>query len=205
MRTIRLAVAVAVLAAVLAVIAAAAETPNLLQNENAEQGPPSAGGNVDIPLWEDGLATQITYGSPGHLNPSDPGPADRGSQFFAGGPTTQDTSISQCIDLASYPGAKLVVVSGWFGGRHTIDDAAQLQTRWHKLSGCAGRSLTSPGPTTRFVRAADRGSKSGLVLRSARGPIPAGVNSIRVIVFFDRTGGSYNNGYADNLSLKLMT
>jgi hypothetical protein len=53
------------------------------------------------------------------------------------------------------------------------------------------------------VTAADRGSVTNLIPRSASGPVPAGTRGIAVRIDAVRDAGAYNDGYIDNVSLTL--
>ena len=55
------------------------------------------------------------------------------------------------------------------------------------------------GPVTN----ADRNSQTGLLLRQETGFVPSGTRSIGVELQMTRLNGTYNDGYADNLSLVL--
>lgn len=53
------------------------------------------------------------------------------------------------------------------------------------------------------VFAADRGSATGL-FRQRTGTVPVGTRSVTVSLEMTRTAGSYNDSYADNLSVELV-
>jgi len=55
------------------------------------------------------------------------------------------------------------------------------------------------------VTAADRNYKNAFLARSMTGSVPTHARSISVVLQFVDTSGSYNIGYADNLSLTLST
>jgi hypothetical protein len=61
-----------------------------------------------------------------------------------------------------------------------------------------GSSTTLPA-----VTASDRGDVTGLLKRSASGAVPKAARSVSVQLIFDRVDGTYNYGFADNLSLTL--
>lgn len=66
----------------------------------------------------------------------------------------------------------------------------------------SGRSVgkLSIGP----VSAAKRQNRTGLVARTATGKIPRKTKLVHVAVKAVRTDGSYNDCYADNLSLTIV-
>jgi hypothetical protein len=65
-------------------------------------------------------------------------------------------------------------------------------------SGAALGTLTI-GPVT----AADRGGQTAMLPRSATGAVPSGTRSIQVVMTATREEGTFNDGYADNVSLSL--
>ena len=94
-----------------------------LENGNAEAGPGGDGSTVIVPPgWTaSGDATVVLWSTPGWMNSSDPGPADRGLNYFAGGPGMPSTSFEQTVDvsaLATDIDAGLVTydLNGWLGG-----------------------------------------------------------------------------------------
>lgn len=186
--------------------AAATATPyglNLITNPGAELGAGSSDGStVSVPGWTiTGDFTAVQYGASGGFPAaSDPGPADRGSNFFAGGPANGSSSASQTIDvsdLAASIDAGLVGfhLSGWLGGWLAQDDGAVVTLSFLSSAG----SPVSIGP----VLAVDRGSLTGLLFREISGAVPSLTRSLEIEIAMTRQGGSYNDGYADNLSLIL--
>jgi hypothetical protein len=67
-----------------------------------------------------------------------------------------------------------------------------------------GRLLGTPGELNGATASA-RGYANAFLAKSATGSVPAGTRSIAVQLQFINTSGSYNVGYADNLSLTLST
>src|SRR5271166_4449209 len=68
---------------------------NLIVNGNAEAGTGSASGNdiESVPGWSTvGNFTVVQYGAAGFPSSTSPGPANRGSNFFAGGPNNAGSS-----------------------------------------------------------------------------------------------------------------
>jgi len=181
---------------------------NLIKNPGAESGPGSGtGGTVAVPDWtvpSGGTFTAVKYGTPGgFLTLSEPGPQQRGTNFFAGGPASSAARADQTISLAGYAG---IIASGatyhlsaWLGGYAGQDDNTTVTIAWEKASG-AFLGATMIGP----VSAADRDNKTELLYRGKRGPVPHGTAKAVVNVEMTRSAGSYNDGYADNLSLTIM-
>ena len=89
-------------------------------------------------------------------------------------------------------------LSAFLGGYSSQDDNAVLSL---SFLGAGGGVLGSAqiGP----VLAGERNDATGLLLRSATGVVPIGAQSVNVNLQMTRLAGSYNDGYADNLSLVL--
>jgi Right handed beta helix region len=185
---------------------------NLLVNGNAElcqvndSTCPGTGGAVaGIPGWPftEGAPTIVKYGSPGFPSTTDSGPSDRLKAFFAGG-STASSSLSQNIDVSANAadidvGKVVCDVSAWLGGYLNDGDSAQFNVTF--LNG-AGAQTLSLGPVT----TADRAGNTGLLNRSRTVSVPTGVRTISVALYMNRdpnNGGSYNDGYADSLSVVL--
>jgi hypothetical protein len=95
---------------------------------------------------------------------SDPGPADRGNNFFAGGPSSAVSSGTELVDVSNISAqinAWLVsfTLSGFLGGFSTQDDNAELTAEF--LSGASSVGSASTGPVTE----SDRSRATGLLFR----------------------------------------
>ncbi|KAA1248903.1 phosphoesterase [Mycobacterium simiae] len=194
-------------------------SPNLLVNPGAELGDPSLSGyaSVTVPGWTvSGTPTVIKYGTlvrqpspfafpsvtwPAALGFPD-APPDGGVQFFAGGNVATST-LTQTVDLsaAAYNIDTATVpyrLSGWLGGY--LQDPSEASVTVTFLSNDQSPLGTGKiGPVGVF----DRRFRTVLVERDTSGNIPAGTRSAVVVVTFtDRNPlpGSYNDGFADNLS-----
>jgi hypothetical protein len=187
----------------------AATSKNLIQNGAAEKGPGGDGTTVvTVPNWirtEGQSFTVITYGLGGGLQTDSPGPRGRGAQYFAGGPSdTSDTQVAeQTESLRPYAtaiagGAVHFTLQAYFGGYSSQDDHASVVIDFRDKHGTVLAS-TNIGP----VLAIDRTDITELVKRHALGTVPAGAKTVLVRLIMVRTAGSYNDGYADNLSLTL--
>ena len=181
-------------------------TANLLLNGDAESGTGAATAIVvPAPSWTTGgNATVLLYGaSGGYPLSTDPGPADRGLNFFSGGPSDAVSTLTQHVDLAAYAAAiaagnVTVTLSGYFGGYASQDDNAVLSVTF--LDGASvSLGTASVGP----VLAADRGSVTGLIFETSTRAVPAGTVSVDAILTLTRVEGTANDGYADDLSLVL--
>ena len=181
---------------------------NLLLNGDAEQGPSGSGGAVAaIPGWTPtGAATVVKYDTPGGFpTANDPGPFDRASAFFAGGSAAVST-LKQDIDVSNKAadidaGKVACDVTAWLGGFGTDDDNATFSVTFLQANGSAvsGSTVVSVGP----VLAADRASATKLLLRTASKTVPAGTRLLRATLTMTRTSNTYNDGYADSLSILL--
>lgn len=180
---------------------------NLIVNGDAEAGPgtPDAMKPVtDIPGWmTKGRFDVVAYGARGDVPAADdPGPPDRGKNFFTGGFNDPISTATQRVDVSSQSAAidagVTYTLSGWVGGYATQADGAVVAIQ---LTDANGRGLGQAeiGPVT----PSDRGSRTSFLQRSASGVVPKGTRKIVVTVTMTRRDGAYNDGYADNLSLVL--
>ena len=204
----RFALAAAIACCVPVPVVAQVFGPNLIVNGNAETGPGSPDGTTlpvpNAPSWTlAGNFTVVQYNAPGGFPLStDPGPPARGSNYFAGG-NNASSSAAQTINVAAGAaaidgGTATYSLSGWLGGFSSQDDNATLTVTFRN-AGATAIGSASIGP----VMAADRGSATGMLLRNAAGAVPAGTRTIDVVLQLTRVSGTYNDGYADELSLVL--
>jgi len=177
---------------------------NLIVNGDAETAPGDPGGNVvPVPGFTiTGQLTAVTYDAPGGFPlASDPGPASRGLNFFAGGPSAAASSGWQSIDLSS--GAGVIDAGGasfdlsaYLGGFSSQGDNARLTVTF-----LDGASAVLGSATIGPVSPADRAGATGLLWQETTGSVPVNTRSATIELLLTRTDGSYNDGYADNLSL----
>ena len=147
--------------------------------------------------------TVVTYGSPEFIGKTDPGPKGRGHNFFAGGElgpspagATQVDSLKPYAALIAKGKAKFTL-SGWFGGFSDQRDYATLTVVWENAKGVAVGKPKAIGDVT----PGQRKDVTGLLLRSAKGTVPAGATQALLRLKLVRLDGGYDDGYADNLSL----
>jgi hypothetical protein len=184
---------------------------NLIVNPGAENGAADPDGSApvtNIPGWTiaGGAFDVIQYQSTSGNYPAvtDPGPANRGNNFFCGGPNDAASTGTQTIDV-SKDAARLdtgligFVLSGWLGGFADQDDNAALSIQFEDATGKA-LDKAQIGP----VMAADRNNVTAFLLRTTNGKVPKGTRKIIVTLTMTRVSGSANDGYADNLSLTLQ-
>ena len=179
---------------------------NLIINGDAESG---SGGNGSTLLPIPGFTTtgnftvtQYTAGG-GFPSITDPGPVNRGSNFFSGGVGNASSSATQQIDISNAStlvdtGNITFELSAYLGGFSSQRDNAILNVNFLDVSNdLLGNA--SIGPVTN----SDRNNLTALMLSSTTGFIPMGTRFIDVSLTMSRLDGSYNDGYADNLSLAL--
>ena len=131
--------------------------------------------------WYDpGYLTVIHYEAPGGfpLSP-DPGPEDRGENYFAGGGVGYDTEISQIIDVETLAleidGGVSYTLSAWLGGDYNQDDRARLVAEFLASDGTAlGSAIVSA------VDASDRGNVTSLLYVEVDGTVPQGTRQIKI-------------------------
>ncbi len=178
---------------------------NLIFNGDAEheRGYPDYEGVPDAWAagWYDpGYLTVLQYDAPGGFPASsDPGPEDRGANFFAGGGVAYGTEISQLVDVEDLAlpidSGATYILSGWLGGYAEQDDRASLSATFMERDGTVLGSATV-GP----VWSSERGDQTGLIYEEALGTVPQGTRQIELVLEASWAWG-YNDGYADNLSL----
>lgn len=185
---------------------------NLLVNGNAElpNGSDLIGPDrypqpaVDIPGWvRSGAFSLDGYPNNSDLNPTSPGPPDRGTWYFYGGPGNPGSTAVQDIDVAAAApqidaGTVSFAFSGWLGGIGGQNDNMKITAQFMSWSGSVlGTSTLGP------VMDSDRGGVSELLQRSQSGKVPAGTRMVRVTMTSTRTDGSDDDGLSDSLSLVL--
>ncbi|MFE9423303.1 ricin-type beta-trefoil lectin domain protein [Kitasatospora sp. NPDC006697] len=180
---------------------------NLLTDPGAESVAICSGTGEDgmtVPGWTitSGEPSLVCYGASGFPTSATPGPANRGTAFFAGG-ATGNSGLSQTADVSSAAtaidgGGVSYNLSGWLGGYAGQNDRVGLTATFQGANGASlGTAAIAPVSNT------DRGNTTELLQRSAVGTLPVGTRSIKVDLAFTWTAGSTTDGYADNLSLTL--
>lgn len=183
---------------------------NLLVNGGADAGPGGDGGAQyagNLPGWTVGgqmMAIAYAQGCPGgYPCLTDPVPPNAGINHFAGGNAAVSTA-RQSVDLGFASSAingagAYYKLSGWLGGYASQTDNMVLSVSF-KGADNQVLGLSTIGP----VSADDRGNLTAMLLREASGFAPAGAVSADVLLQSNRTGGSSNDGYADQLSFSLL-
>jgi hypothetical protein len=202
------------LAVVLSFAALASAAPNadrssnLVRNGGAEigAGAPDDQHAVVPPGWEvTSKFTEIRYGASGGFpDPSAARAIGGGRQFFAGGTDNPRSTAVQTVSIPAswirridrkHVSATLSADLGGFSGQR--DQATVRASFLGRNSEALGSIHVGP------VASAGRGSATKLVPRTKTGPVPAGTRSVKILITAARFDGSYNDGYADNVSLVL--
>jgi hypothetical protein len=141
-----------------------------------------------------------------------PGPSGRGQNFFAGGQDSALSSATQVINLSPDftvidTGNASFDLSGWFGGYRSQGDNASLTATFRDVNVVSLGSWTIGAVTpAQRLAAFNNGTsdgQTGLLFRSTSGAIPIDTRSILLTLSMSRTDPTFNDGYADNLSLIL--
>jgi hypothetical protein len=132
---------------------------------------------------------------------ADPGPADRGKGFFAGGPDNDTSSATQTDPLPAGAAGHRYTLAACLGGYAGQDDAIVVTAQFLDGGGAPVGTPASIGPVT----GADRQSATGLLARSTSGTVPSGAASVKVTMTSTRASGSYDDGYADDVALSIAT
>jgi hypothetical protein len=185
-------------------------SPNLIKNFGADNGAGGNGNVVAVPGWKraaGGTATSVKYGTPGGFPLANtPGPPARGKNFFAGGPSGASATqkLTQTVSLSAYKakimgGAVKYNASGWFGGFSSQRDNAYLQV---DFKNAAGQIVATTGKVG-AVTAAQRANVTKFLQKSKASAVPKTAVTAVVTLALIRVDGSYNDAYADQLSLRL--
>ncbi|MEM9419417.1 MAG: alkaline phosphatase family protein [Planctomycetota bacterium] len=144
-------------------------------------------------------ATILQYGTSGGFpDAGNPGPSNRGDNFFSAGAGSTSSEMFQQIDISAMAaqidaGQIDFDLSGYLGGFSNQNDRSEFFVRFLDANG--SELATS---TVGTVTNSDRGDQTGLLLREADGTLASGTRIVEVVL--TTTG---NDGYADNLSFSL--
>jgi len=190
---------IVVLLALAVPVAASAVMGNAVRNGNAESGKAAAGdSSIVAPAgWKTtGNFTAVRYGGSGIPATSVAKAIRGGKAFFAGGPSNRSSSATQTVSVRT--GYRTAVLSAALGGWSSQSDAATVRYRWLDAAGKAlGTSVLGP------VTPAQRGNVTKLITVHKTVKIPAKARRVAITIAAIRGSGSYNDGYADNVSLRL--
>ncbi len=182
---------------------------NLIANPGAEDGAFAAADSdlvAAIPGWtRAGDVTVADYATkPGRWpTVDDPGPVERGSAFFTGGPQVPVDSLWQAVDLSALAaltdaGAVDFDAAAYLGGISSSEDNVALRLRFLDAGGAPlGAAVLGP------VTAGERGGRTGLLPRAVTGTLPAGARAAVVTMVFTGTSGQNCWALADSIGLSL--
>ncbi|MEW5770153.1 MAG: PEP-CTERM sorting domain-containing protein [Pseudomonadota bacterium] len=177
---------------------AAAYNSNLIVNGDAEAGVSGwTALDMDTPLF-----ITVEYGD-NWVQPTEPGPADRGLLLFAGASGFNYSGGYQVLDLSANAadiatGKVGFQLSGWLGGWTTQSDNAILMASFQDAGGNE-LGFAQLGP----VMPEDRGNATGLVYRMDGGFLPGATAQVEFKLDMERLNSYDNDGYADNLSFTM--
>ena len=202
----RLALGISVLgvAALLAGATGAQGVP--LVNPGGEDAPGAADADTALPPpgWETTAGfTAVRYGAPDFPTPAESARIGGGANFLAGGPDNELATATQAVDVSASAtdidaGRLQATLGAWLGGFQSQEDAATVAAVYRSAAG-ADLGRVTIGPVT----AADRGNRTSFRQRSAAAVVPSGTRAIQVVITARRQSGTYNDGYADNVTLAL--
>lgn len=177
---------------------------NSILNPSGESFTGDANGtNIILPNnWTANFSPTVApYSSGNATSASHPKPADSGNVYFAGGPGQESSDFFQEIDLTSVgtdidAGSVDFTLSAFLGGLGNQNDNATLFVNFRDIDHFFV-DQRSVGP----VSASDRSNANGLLNRSVTDEVPFGARFAQVQIHFERVVPTYNDGYADNVSL----
>jgi hypothetical protein len=182
---------------------------NLVQNPGAENyGGTADGYNIITPNnWtSDADATVARYDRDLGASLGVEKPANAGNAFFTGGPDTESTDFFQMVDLSSIAstidaGQVKFALSAQLGGYSFLGDNADAFVTFEDASNAEISRLD-----TGSVSASDRDDTTKLLTRAIGGTIPVNTRFAQIQIHFKRDENSgYNYGFADNISMVLVT
>jgi hypothetical protein len=182
--------------------------PNLIKNGGAEAGPGvlnASGVAATLPGWtRTPNFTVVKYAAGGGF-PDAAIAAQIGGKanFFAGGPNALTSSATQVVNVTKFKapidaGQRVATLSAFLGGYAGHRDSMSVTATFLSEAG-KKLGVLKIGPVT----VAERNSETTLLQKSASKPVPRKTRSIQVKLAARRTDPSYNDGYADNVSLTL--
>lgn len=173
---------------------------NRLCNPGAElgQGGTNSDAVVAIPGWTTtSNFTAIVYGLVEFPTLADAQRIGGGLNLFYGGANNASSRATQVVEVSDEAtgidaGQRTAQLQAYLGGYQPEGDNARVSAEFLTPGGTVLGSALTLGPVT-----------GSLQLLSTAGAVPAGTRSIRVTMISTRVGGTYNEGYFDNLSLVL--
>jgi hypothetical protein len=188
--------------------ASAAAGPNLIKNGGADAGPGVVNASLvsgSMPGWTRTPGfTAVKYAAGGGFpDAAIGGPIGGKANFFAGGPNVATSSATQVVKVTRFKapidaGQRVATLTAYLGGYAGHGDSMSVTATFLSEAGKKLGTLKI-GPVT----AAEREETTALIQKSASKPVPKKTRSIQVKLAAKRLIPSYNDGYADNVSLTL--
>ena len=187
---------------------------NLLANPSAEAGPGSLDGTAapsPVPSWTlSGSFAVVSYGATVQGYAITPSPSfassiGAGSNLFAGGASSTDSSASQTVDLSSQRrairrGHAVLTLGAYLGGWGAQNDRMQI-TAYELGPNNTTLGSIRIGPVT----ASDRLDRTTVSYRSTHHRVPRNTREVKLVMRAIRASGTFNNALADELSLTLRS
>jgi hypothetical protein len=184
---------------------------NIVPNGDAEAGPgATSDSQTQAPPSWGALPnfTAVAYGTAGFPTREQGAAIGGGNNFFAGGPDTGFGDISggqQLIDVSGAApeidaGNVQAILTAQIGGFANQEDSATVTAVFtdgtgNSFNGAVGLESAS---------AQQRNNATGFIERQACTTVMPGARQVYVQALMQRTAGAYNDGYADNISLRLV-
>jgi len=185
-----------------------AAAPNLIKNGGAEAGPgvmDASTVGASMPGWTRTPSfTVVKYAAGGGFpDATVAGPIGGKANFFAGGPNVATSSATQVVKVTRFKapidaGQRVATLSAFLGGYATHGDSMSVTASFLSESG-KKLGVLKIGPVT----VVERNSVTALIQKSASKLVPKRTRAIQVKLAAKRVNPSYNDGYADNVSLTL--
>lgn len=182
--------------------------PNLIKNGGADAGPGVMNASTvaaSMPGWTRTPGfTAVKYAAGGGFpDAAIAGPIGGKANFFSGGPNAATSSATQVVKVTKFKapidaGQRVATLSAFLGGYAEHGDSMSVTATFLSEAGKKLRVLKI-GPVT----VAERDGVTALIQKSASKPVPKKTRSIQVKLAAKRLVPSYNDGYADNVSLTL--
>ncbi|QOY85957.1 hypothetical protein [Paludibaculum fermentans] len=181
---------------------------NLVVNGGAENGEGATGINDPavrpIPGWTaSGSLTVVTYGANSLLAAGDPGPQNRGLNYFSGGPGGGASTARQTIDLSALAtdidgGRVRFYLSGFLGSADGWDSPVILKAAFRNAAGEVLLTSSVNGPS-----ALEKNYTPELMNSAMSGYLLPNTRSVDLLLDMTAPSSAFNYFGADNLSLIL--
>ena len=151
-----------------------------------------------------GKPTVIKYGTSGYPTTAQSTSSGGGANFVSGGDRARSVA-QQTIDVSVAAteidaGTTQLSVSALLGGYANQGDSVGIDVRMQRTS---SSDTTLATASIAPVTPSDRSNTTQLLPRSTTATVPAGTRYLVVVMTFNRTSGTSNDGYADNVSIRL--